>query len=163
MCIVLLASGCLKYGEDGKPAEVKAVTSNTRWVGGSGSTFIEPIIDRWGSDYEKLRPVHVNDRAIGSGGGIDELRKGYGSFAASDAPLSDDQLQELPPIVQVPVTAGPICVIYNLPGLKAPLKLSGKTLASIYASEIISWQDPAITIENPGRASSCGHYCRASL
>jgi phosphate transport system substrate-binding protein len=28
----------------------------------------------------------------------------------------------------VPVTAGPVCVIYNLPGLSAPLRFSGKSL-----------------------------------
>jgi phosphate transport system substrate-binding protein len=52
--------------------------------------------------------------------------------------------------VQFPVTAGPVCVIYNLPGLKTPLKLSGSTLARIYAGEVATWQDPAIAHENPG-------------
>ena len=94
--------------------------------------------------------MHVNYHPIGSGGGIDNLRKGMGAFAASDAPLSDDQLQGLPAIVQIPVSAGPVCVIYNLSGLNTPLKLSGKTLARIYAGDIISWQDPAIARENPG-------------
>ncbi|MGO9941101.1 MAG: phosphate ABC transporter substrate-binding protein PstS [Terracidiphilus sp.] len=152
MGVIILAAGCGHYGEEGKPEEYKAAGTNTRWVAGSGSTFIDPLMDRWGSDYEKSHPVHINYRPIGSGAGIDDLRNGYGSFAASDAPLSDEQLRGLPPIVQVPVTAGPVCVVYNLPGLKAPLRLSGRTLAGIYASEIISWQDPAIAGENPGAA-----------
>jgi phosphate transport system substrate-binding protein len=148
-CMVLLASGC-DLSEEGKPQDIKVVNTQLRSMSASGSTFIQPLIDRWGKDYEKSHQVQLTYRAIGSGGGIDNLRRGYGAFAASDAPLSDNQLQGLPSIVQIPVTAGPVCVIYNLPGLKAPLKLSGKTLAGIYSSDIISWQDPAITSENPG-------------
>jgi phosphate transport system substrate-binding protein len=72
------------------------------------------------------------------------------TFAVSDAPLSDSQLKDLPALVQVPVTAGPVCVIYNLPELNLPLRLSGKTLADIYWGNISNWQDPAITRDNPG-------------
>jgi phosphate transport system substrate-binding protein len=153
-CIALLASGCKgcnHYGEDGKPVEDKITAgTNVRWLSAAGSTFIEPPIDRWDSDYGKSHLLHINYLPVGSGGGIDRLRKGDGAFSVSDAPLGDDQLQGLPPIVQFPVTAGPVCVIYNLPGLKTPLKLSGSNLARIYAGEITSWQDPAITRDNPG-------------
>src|ERR1017187_3110248 len=151
MCIAILAVGCYHhYGEDGKPGEIQPSNGKVRWLSAGGSTFIEPLIDRWDSDYGKSHSLHINYLPVGSGGGIDRLRKGYGAFAASDAPLRDDQLQGLPPIVQFPVTAGPVCVIYNLPGLKTPLKLSGSTLALIYAGEVATWQDPAIAHENPG-------------
>jgi phosphate transport system substrate-binding protein len=150
-CAVLLATGC-NMAEEGKQEEFKVVNAQNRTIAASGSTAIEPLIDRWGKDYEKSHPVQVNYRPTGSGAGIDNLRHGFGAFAASDTPLGDNQLQGLPPIVQIPVSTGPICVVYNLPGLKTPLKLSGRTLAGIYASEIISWQDPAIISENPGAA-----------
>lgn len=100
--------------------------------------------------YGKAHDVRVNYRSIGSGAGLSELKQGLLTFAVSDAPLADSQLKDLPPLVQIPVTAGPVCVIYNLPGLNAPLRLSGKTLADIYSGGIVSWQDPAITRENPG-------------
>jgi ABC-type phosphate transport system substrate-binding protein len=150
----IFAVGCNNhYGEDGKPAEeTMTATSNVRWLAAAGSTFIEPLIDRWDTDYGKSHLLHINYLPVGSGGGIDRLRKGYGAFSVSDAPLSDDQLQGLPPIVQFPVTAGPVCVIYNLPSLKAPLRLSGKTLAGIYAGEILKWEDAAIAHDNPGAA-----------
>jgi phosphate transport system substrate-binding protein len=155
-CVALLASGCKgynHYGEDGKPEEDKITAgTNVRWLSAAGSTFIEPLIDRWDSDYGKSHLLHINYLPVGSGGGIDRLRQGYGAFSVSDAPLGDDQLQGLPPIVQFPVTAGPVCVIYNLPGLKTPLKLSGSTLARIYAGEVATWQDPVIAHENPGVA-----------
>src|ERR1019366_9887620 len=152
VCAFVFAVGCHNYGEDGKPEEIPPATGKVRWLSAGGSTFIEPIIDRWDSDYGKSHPLHINYLPVGSGGGIDRLRKGYGDFIATDAPLMDDQLQGLPPVVQFPVIAGPVCVIYNLPGLKTPLRLSGRTLAGIYAGEIVNWQAPAIARDNPGSA-----------
>lgn len=43
-----------------------------------------------------------------------------------------------------------MCITYNLPSLKDPLKLSGPTLAKIYLGTIKNWHDPAIAKENPG-------------
>jgi phosphate transport system substrate-binding protein len=148
---LLLASGCTSYSEDGKPpAEPTFGTTQVRTFGAAGSTFIAPLMSRWSSDYGKAHDVRVNYRSIGSGAGLSELKQGLLTFAVSDAPLADPQLKDLPPLVQIPLTAGPVCVIYNLPGLSAPLRLSGKTLADIYSGGIVSWQDPAIARENPG-------------
>jgi phosphate transport system substrate-binding protein len=108
-------------------------------------------MSKWVSGYQKDNPkVQITYRPIGSGGGIEEMKKGYLSFGASDAPLSDDQLKDLAPLIQVPASAGPVCVIYNLPGLTSPLRLSAKALAGIYGGTILTWQDPAIANDNPG-------------
>jgi phosphate transport system substrate-binding protein len=151
VAVVALATtaGC-SYSEEGNAKEAPITGSNTRTLGAAGSTFIAPLMARWASSYEQAHPVHVNYRPIGSGGGIDEIKEGRLEFAASDAPLSDDQLKDMPALVQVPATAGPVCIIYNLPNLNAPLRLSAKTLAGIYSGSIISWQDPAIAKDNPG-------------
>lgn len=141
--------GC-DYDENGKTKDPEWKPTNVQPFFASGSTFIAPLINRWGADYEKSHPVHVNYHPIGSGGGIDNLLQGMGAFAASDAPLSDDQLKGLPAIVQIPVTAGPVSIIYNMPGLNTPLRFSGSTVAGIFAGDIINWQDPAITRDNPG-------------
>jgi phosphate transport system substrate-binding protein len=150
-CVAVLASGC-NIAEEGKQTDTVAASTSIRTVSATGSTAIEPLFDRWSKDYEKSHPMHLTYRPIGSGAGIDNLKRGFGVFAASEAPLSDAELQGLPPIVQVPVSTEPICIVYNLPGLKTPLKLSGATLAGIYSSQIIGWQDPAIARENPGVA-----------
>ncbi len=150
-CAVLLTTGC-SLSEEGKVADVPAVTAQIRTLSASGSTAIEPLFDRWSKDYAASHKVQVVYRPTGSGAGIDNLRNGYGAFACSDAPLADNQLGGLPAIVQIPVTTGPVAVVYNLPGLKTPLKLSGATVAGIFSSEIVSWQDAAITRENPGAA-----------
>lgn len=143
-----------KYSEGVKTQDDEAKPTPgapTAVLGASGSTFIAPLMSKWVSGYQKEHPkVEINYRPIGSGGGIEEMKKGYLSFGASDAPLSDDQLKELAPLVQVPASAGPVCIIYNLPGLSAPLRLSAKTLAGIYEGTILTWQDAAILKDNPG-------------
>jgi H+-transporting ATPase len=70
-------------------------------------------------------------------------------FAASDAALDDEKLKEMPALVQIPETAGPVCITYNLEQLKEPLKLSAKTLAGIYLGTIKNCNDAAIKKDNP--------------
>jgi len=100
--------------------------------------------------------LQINYQSIGSGGGIRQLKEGTVDFAASDAALDDHELQSMPALVQIPESAGPVCITYNLPELKAPLRLSGPTLAKIFLGEIQTWQDPAIAKDNPG-VSLPGH------
>lgn len=118
---------------------------------GAGSTFIYPIMTRWISAFQgSHQGVQINYQSIGSGGGIQQLKQGLIDFGASDAALSDDELKEMPPVIQIPESAGPVCITYNLPELKTPLKLSGETLAGIFLGTIQTWQDPAIRKDNPG-------------
>jgi phosphate transport system substrate-binding protein len=146
-CFLVLPLACTSNEDMPDPTPVN---SQVQTFGGAGSTFVAPLVNRWAEDYKKLHQVQVNYRPIGSGGGLGELRRGILNFAASDAPLGDDQLKGMPPIVQIPVTAGPVCVTYNLPTVSAPLRLSGKTVAAIFSGDVISWQDPAIASENSG-------------
>ena len=125
-------------------------SQNTTIIG-AGSTFINPMMSHWISEFQKSHSgVQINYQSIGSGGGIQQLKKGLVDFGASDAALDDQQLQEMPAIVQIPESAGPVCITYNLPELKSSLKLSGETLAKIYLGQIKTWQDPAIKKENSG-------------
>ena len=118
---------------------------------GAGSTFIYPIMTRWISTFQASHSgVQINYQSIGSGGGIQQLKQGLIDFGASDAALDDDQLKEMPPIIQIPESAGPVCITYNLPELKSPLKLSAETLSGIFLGKIQTWQDPAIKKDNAG-------------
>lgn len=118
---------------------------------GAGSTFINPAMTRWVADFQARNPgVQINYQSIGSGGGIQQLKKGLIDFGASDAALSDDQLKEMPALVQIPESGGAVAITYNLPELKTPLKLSAATLAGIYLGQIKTWQDPAIKKDNDG-------------
>lgn len=147
---LLITLGCSSNSTSAESAAPPASQSTTV-MGAAGSTFVAPLMAKWVIAYQQTHPkVKINYRPIGSGGGIEEMKKGYLSFGASDAPLSDDQAKEMSPVVQVPASAGPVCIVYNLPNLSAPLRLSAKSLSDIYLGNIISWQDPAIAKDNPG-------------
>jgi phosphate transport system substrate-binding protein len=126
---------------------------NSNQVLGAGSSFIYPAMTEWINNFQASHPgVQINYQSIGSGGGIQQLKNGLVDFAASDAALTDDQLKTMPAVVQIPESAGPVCITYNLPALKAPLQLSPATLVGIYLGKIKTWQDPAIKKDNPGVA-----------
>ena len=128
-----------------------AVAGGGANITGAGSTFVYPLMSRWVADYRQgHQGVQINYQSIGSGGGIQQLKNGLVDFGASDAALDDQKLKEMPALVQVPETAGPVCITYNLPQLKQPLKLSGKTLSGMYLGTIKNWQDAEIKRENPG-------------
>lgn len=148
--LALLMTVACSVSEEGKAENQSFAKTETRSIGAAGSTFIAPLMTRWAANYGQTHKVNVNYRSIGSGAGIEEMKKGFLEFGASDAPLSDEQLGQMAPVVQVPASAGPVCVTYNLPTLSAPLRLSGKTLSGIFLGNIITWQDPAIVRDNPG-------------
>ncbi|MGA8220132.1 MAG: phosphate ABC transporter substrate-binding protein PstS [Candidatus Acidiferrales bacterium] len=144
---ILCVSGCNSSSNTSPEASSPYINA----IGGSGSTFVDPLMKRWIAGFQQVHPkILVNYRPIGSGGGIDELRKKITDFAATDAPLSDDKLKEIPPVIQVPVSVGRVCIIYNVPGLRSPLRLSSKSLVGIFRGEIVTWNDPALAHDNPG-------------
>jgi phosphate transport system substrate-binding protein len=141
---VALAAGCAKKA----PTEAGPTTIQ---LTGAGSTFIYPAMTQWISDYQKAHPnVKINYQSIGSGGGIQQVKAGLVDFGASDAALSDDQLKTMPPVVQIPESAGPVCLTYNLPQVKEQLKLTSELVADIYLGKIKNWNDPALRKVNPG-------------
>ncbi len=143
--LTLVGNGC------NSSSNTVPTSTLTNVIGGVGSTFVDPLMKRWTLGFQQTHPqLGVNYRAEGSGVGIAEIKKGMTEFAASDAPLGDEELRVIPAVLQVPVTAGPVCIIYNLPQMKAALKLDGKTLADIYLGRIVTWNDGAIARSNPG-------------
>ncbi len=59
-------------------------------------------------------------------------------------------MAQMAPVIQIPESAGPVCVTYNLDGLDKPLQLSSDVLAGIFLGKITSWQDPLVKKDNPG-------------
>ncbi|HUB02651.1 MAG TPA: phosphate ABC transporter substrate-binding protein PstS [Terriglobales bacterium] len=131
------------------PAHSVAGGGGTNGLTGAGSTFINPAMSQWAADFGQQNKVRINYQSIGSGGGIQQLKKGLVDFGASDAALDDKALGEMPPVVQIAESAGPVCITYNLPNLGKPLRLSDTTLAGIFLGKIMKWNDPAIKKDNP--------------
>jgi phosphate transport system substrate-binding protein len=126
-------------------------SSNNVQISGAGSTFVYPVMTRWIQDFSQAHPsVQINYQSIGSGGGIQQVKSHTVDFGATDAPLSDQQLTGMDPVIQIPETAGPVCITYNLPALSQPLQLSPETLAAIFLGTVKTWKDPLIVKDNPG-------------
>jgi phosphate transport system substrate-binding protein len=119
-------------------------------INGAGSTFVYPVMSRWTADFLGTHPnVHINYQSIGSGGGIQQVKSSTVDFGASDYALTDQQLGEMMPVVQIPESAGPVCITYNLPGIEK-LQLSADTIAGIFLGKITTWHDPLLLKDNPG-------------
>jgi phosphate transport system substrate-binding protein len=120
-------------------------------INGAGSTFDYPAFTKWFEVYSKVNAdVRFNYQSIGSGAGQKLLLNQTVDFGASDAPMKDSDMATAPgKILHLPVVAGGVAIIYNLPG-NPKLKLDGDTLANIYLGNITKWNDPKIAALNPG-------------
>lgn len=120
-------------------------------INGAGSSFDNPAFTKWFEVYATVDTnAQFNYRSIGSGAGQKQLLNQTVDFGASDAPMSDTAMAGAPgKILHLPVVAGGVAIIYNLPG-DPKLKLDGDTLAEIYLGTITKWNDPKIAALNPG-------------
>src|ERR1700757_5062780 len=120
-------------------------------ISGAGSSFVYPVMTRWILDFSQSHPsVQINYQSIGSGGGGQQVKSHTVDFGASDAALTDDQLKDFFPVIQIPESAGPVCITYNLAALSQPLQLSSESLAGIFLGTVKTWHDPLIVKDNPG-------------
>jgi phosphate transport system substrate-binding protein len=120
---------------------------------GAGATFPYPLYSKWFDVYREKTGVAINYQSIGSGAGIQQVRAGTVDFGASDAPLSNAALKDMPRrVVHFPTVAGAVVVACNLPGLSAPLRLTSDQIAGIYLGKITLWNDRRIAASNPGVA-----------
>jgi phosphate transport system substrate-binding protein len=124
-------------------------------LNGAGSTFDGPFFTKAFEVYKGKYGTSINYQLIGSGGGIKAFTAKTVDFGASDVPMNPTS--ELPPaiaaggpVVQLPITIGGVSVIYNLPGTKGALKLSGSVLAQIFLGSVHTWNNKAIAALNKG-------------
>src|SRR5881394_650908 len=119
-------------------------------INGAGATFPFPIYSKWFSEYNKLHPdVQINYQSIGSGGGIKQITEKTVDFGASDAPMSNEEMQKAQGIQHIPTVMGAVVLVYSVPGVQ-DLKLTPATLAGIFLGKISKWNDPAIAADNKG-------------
>src|SRR5207244_3610540 len=55
-------------------------------------------------------------------------------------------------VCEFPVIAGAVVLAYNLPDVRAELRLDGPTVAAIFLGSVRNWSDPKIAAMNPGVA-----------
>jgi len=139
------ASATVKLPNSG----VEAPTGGT--VSETGSTLLYPLFNLWASGYnEKYSSTDIQTAGTGSGTGISEAENGTINVGASDAYLSPSVVQSNPSLRNIPLAISAQIVAYNVPGVTAHLKLSGKLLSEIYQGQITKWNDSQIASANSG-------------
>ncbi len=118
--------------------------SETATINGAGASFPYPIYARWAHSFYQLNGTRINYQSIGSSAGITQVKSRTVSFGASDAPLTEKELDESG-LIQFPMVIGGVVPVIHIEGIKAgELKLSPEVLARIYLGEIKSWNDDAV-------------------
>lgn len=133
-------------GAAGTPAKAANVTLHE-----AGSTLMFPLFELWLPDYQAQNPgVTITAAPTGSGDGIAKAILGRVQIGASDAYMSEEASEQNSQILNIPLAISAQTVNYNIPGLSAPLKLDGPTLAGIYSGTVTMWDAPQIAALNPG-------------
>src|SRR5579872_84395 len=119
---------------------------------GAGATFPAPLYQKWITTFgEKFPSVKISYRSVGSSAGIEALRRGEIDFAASDAPISDEELAQFPKKIRhVPAVIGGVVPIYHLESQVRDLRFTPEILAGIYLGKIKRWDDPLLKSANRG-------------
>ncbi|TWU33839.1 phosphate ABC transporter substrate-binding protein PstS [Novipirellula artificiosorum] len=138
--------------------ENKSLEPSVVELHGAGSTFPAPLYERWFNRMAEEHPgLSIRYDEIGSGSGIRQFIDELVDFAASDDPLSDQEIAQVDRGVrQLPMTSGAIVLAYNLRDANGnpvtDLRLSRKAYAGIFLGEIRTWLDEEITRYNPKTA-----------
>jgi phosphate transport system substrate-binding protein len=146
LAIVIVISAVAAYAFLSQPG----TTEPAVLLNGSGATFPYPFLNSVITEYHNVKSnVQINYQAIGSGGGITDLKNKNNDFAGSDAPLSAAEQANATNTLHIPETIGAVTIAYNLPGVSSGLKLTGQVIADIFQGTITKWNDPAIQTLNP--------------
>jgi phosphate transport system substrate-binding protein len=117
----------------------------------TGSTLLYPLFNLWASGYnQKYSSTSIQTAGTGSGTGISDATNGTINVGASDAYLSPSEVSASPHLKNIPLAISAQLVAYNIPGITAHLKLSGKLLSQIYSGTVTNWNASQIASANPG-------------
>jgi len=117
---------------------------------GAGATFPFPYYSKLFDTYNQEKAVKVNYQAIGSGGGIQQLKAKTVDFGGTDAFMEDKEITEAgAPILHIPTCLGAVVITYNVPGDPA-IKLTSNLIVDIFLGRIEKWNDKRIVDMNPG-------------
>jgi phosphate transport system substrate-binding protein len=133
-------------------AAIMSLASNVHaaTLTGAGGTAIYPLLAQWAAEYAKKTGVDINYQPVGSGAGIEQIKRKTVLFANTDMPLKHDALTKNN-LVQFPQVIISITPVVHISGDIKPgeLVFDGATLANIYLGKIKEWDDPAIKALNP--------------
>lgn len=117
---------------------------------GVGASFPAPVYAKWAEAYWAQTGNAVNYQALGSGGGIKQIKTRTVDFGATDDPVRGDTLRKWS-LIQFPAVIGGVVPVVNIAGV-APgrMVLDAKVIAAIYSDKVKRWNDPVVARLNPG-------------
>lgn len=120
-------------------------------VNGAGASFPYPLYAQWIASFNQgQNDYQFNYQSIGSGGGIRQFSNRTVHFGGTDAPMRDQQLENLDrEILHIPSIMGAVAIAHSIPNLNQNIQMDGKTLALIFMGKIKYWNDPKIQKHNP--------------
>src|SRR5436309_510243 len=130
-----------------------AASAQTVALVGAGATFPFPLYSKWSEVYVAERGVQINYQSIGSGGGIRQFIAKTVDFGASDGPMTDEQIAQAGGrVLHIPMVAGAVVPVYNVPGVGPGLNFTPEVLAGVFLGKVTKWNDPQIVQANPKAA-----------
>ncbi len=139
VCVALFAGA--NCGDVCRAAEVDTIS-------GAGATFPYPIYSKWASRYRQQTGLKMTYQAIGSGGGIAQIKAKTVDFGASDSPMKAEELEQSG-LIQFPMIVGGVVPVVNIKGVRrGKLKLTPELLADILLGKIKTWDDRRIKAVN---------------
>lgn len=119
-------------------------------LNGAGASFPANAYYAWAKGYEEATGNRINYQAIGSGGGIKQMKAKTVDFGGTDAPLKEKDINRYK-LLQFPTLVGAIVFAYNVPGVSdGEIKLSNSVIEGIMFGDIKTWNDPKIMADNAG-------------
>jgi len=111
---------------------------------GAGATFPAPVYAKWAEAYRAQSGNAINYQAIGSGGGVKQIKGKTVDFGASDDPVPGDELQSSG-LIQFPAVIGGVVPVVNVEGVTpGKMVLDANVIAAIYSGKVKKWNDPII-------------------
>ena len=120
-------------------------------VNGAGSSFMSNFVEQCKADVKNEFGINVAYQPTGSGAGRSGFISGTLDWAGSDVAFTsaEEAAVKARGFVYIPITSGGIAVMYRVPGV-TDLKLTGPTIAKIFAGQVQKWNDDAIARDNSG-------------
>ncbi len=131
-----------------QPGFIASASPDVESLSGAGATFPYPVYAKWATKYNQNTGLKLSYQAIGSGGGIAQIKAKTVDFGASDKPLKAEELDSHG-LMQFPMIMGGVVPIVHIQGIgKGKLKLTPELLADIYLDKIKKWNDKKIMAVN---------------
>ena len=145
--VAALAAGVIAVAAFAAAAGAQPATKLAVSISGAGSSFVAPLIGQWINAYKNAT---ITYNPVGSGAGITAVSGRTVDFGATDAPPTVDQFTSCRGCVMVPWALSASAILYNLPGVKNNIHLTGSVIGDMYLGKISKWNDARIRKLNPG-------------